>query len=302
MEKTLRGFYAIALTPFNEVGDLLWDELARECDWIVRAGAHGIVWPVNDSEQYVLSAAERVEGYKLLVQAVGGRIPVVAGVADNSKAGAVAFARAAAQAGADAVIAVPPWSVKMTSRALVEDYYQSVADAAGVSVFLQNLGGMMGSSLPSTFVAELCRKIPRVQYVKEERDPHGDNVSELIGLHEPAIMGVFTGGHKLGMVASHKRGAAGCIASADIADLCSQIWDLMEAGDEEAARRIQDREAILSKALLDLPYPSGIKGILVRRGVFSSNSRRSIGSVALDGFHQEELARGLKAVEPYFRL
>ena len=140
MEKTLRGFYAIALTPFNEVGDLLWDELARECDWIVRAGAHGIVWPVNDSEQYVLSAAERVEGFKLLVQAVGGRIPVVAGVADNSK------------------------------------------------------------------------------------------------------------------------------------------------------------------ALLDLPYPSGIKEILVRRGVFSSNSRRSIGSVALDGFHQEELARGLKAVEPYFRL
>jgi dihydrodipicolinate synthase/N-acetylneuraminate lyase len=302
MSKVLRGFFAIALTPFSELGDLLWDELARECDWIVRAGAHGIVWPVNDSEQYVLSAAERIRGYALVTQAVNGRIPVMAGVADNSKAGAAAFAEAAARAGAEAVIAVPPWSVKMTSPALIEDYYRAIAQAAGVPVCLQNLGGMMGSSLPSTLVAELCSRVPRLCYVKEERDPHGDNVSELIGLRSPAIAGVFTGGLTLGMVASHRRGAVGCIASADLADVTSQIWDLMEAGDETAARRIQDSECILRRALLDLPYPSGIKEVLVRRGVFSSNSRRSVGRVALDRFHAEELDRGLKAVEPYRRV
>ena len=39
MSKTLRGFYAIAMTPFSETGDLLWEDLEREFDWIARSGA-----------------------------------------------------------------------------------------------------------------------------------------------------------------------------------------------------------------------------------------------------------------------
>jgi 4-hydroxy-tetrahydrodipicolinate synthase len=301
MDKPFRGYFAIALTPFNEMGDLLWDDLARECDWIVRAGGHGVVWPVNDSEQYTLSAAERARGYEVVAQAVQGRIPVVAGVADTSKAGAVDFARAAARAGADAVIAVPPWSVKMSSLALIEDFYRTVAEAAGVPLFIQNLGGMMGSSLSSEFVGELCRRIPLAQYVKEERDPHGDNVSELINLREPAIRGVFTGGHKLSVVTAHKRGAAGTMASADVTDICSQMWDLMEAGDEAGSRQILAAEALLHRNTMDLAYHAGLKEILVRRGIFSTNSRRSLGTVQFDRFYLDELEQGLRAIAPYLR-
>ena len=89
MARTLRGFFAIALTPFDETGGLLWDELEKEFDWIVRAGAQGLVWPVNNSEFYTLSEAERAQGFKVLTQAVAGRIPVMAGVADTSKSAAV---------------------------------------------------------------------------------------------------------------------------------------------------------------------------------------------------------------------
>ena len=94
MDTTLRGFYAIALTPFDGTGNLLWDDLEREFDWIARAGAHGIVWPVNNSEQRVLAFPERVRGLELLAQTIDGRIPTVGGVADTSKAGAVALSEA----------------------------------------------------------------------------------------------------------------------------------------------------------------------------------------------------------------
>ncbi|MBC7235098.1 MAG: dihydrodipicolinate synthase family protein [Chloroflexi bacterium] len=302
MAGVLRGYFAIALTPFNEKGDLLWDELADEFDWIVRAGAHGVVWPVNNSEQMVLSASERIKGYEVMVQAVAGRIPTMAGVADTSKAGALELTEAAAKAGVDATIAVPPWSVKMSDPALIEDFYRDVADVGGVPMCIQNLGGQMGSNLTSAFVAELCERISLAEYVKEERDPHGTWVSELIGLNSPAIRGVFTGGHRLGMVASYKRGACGCIASADMTDICAQIWERMEAGDEEGARRIQDAEAVLRRAMGDIPYLANLKEVLVRRGVFSSNSRRSLGPYKLDASHAEELEHGLQALAPYFRL
>ncbi|MFC1717704.1 hypothetical protein ACFL6S_28845 [Candidatus Poribacteria bacterium] len=71
----------------------------------------------------------------------------------------------------------------------------------------------MGSNLPSDFVADLCRKIPLIQYVKEERYPHGVRVSEVIHLGGTGIKGIFTGGTQLGLVTGYRRGAAGNMAA-----------------------------------------------------------------------------------------
>jgi 4-hydroxy-tetrahydrodipicolinate synthase len=290
------------MTPFDDTGDLLWDDLERELDWIARAGAHGLIWPVNDSAQHVLAFPERLRGMKLAVDTIDGRIPVVMGVADTSKAGAVALAEAAGEAGADGVIALPPWAAKMTRRDLIEDYYRDIANAAGVPVFVQNLGGYMGSSLESDFVVELCRNIPLVQYVKEERNPHGTYVSEVIGLDDPAVKGVFTGGTILGLISGFRRGAAGNIAASYIADVDAQIWDLLEEGDEQGAREIQDAVAVLEKCIRDMPGGVGRQEILVRRGVFTSNAIRSVGRTVLDDEYVHELEYGLSRVEPYFKL
>lgn len=302
MSKQFRGYYAIAMTPFNENGDLLWDDLQRECDWTARAGAHGLVWPVNDSEYTVISFPERIQGMKLVVEAIAGRIPVVIGAADTSKAGAVVLAEEAGKAGADAIIAMPPWHTKMAANPMIEDYYRAIADAAGVPVFIQNLGWTVGSNLSSQFVVELCRKIPLVQYVKEERDPHGDRVSEVIALAGEKVKGVFTGGTQLGLITGHRRGAAGNMAASYVPEIDAKIWNLMEAGDEASARRIQDALAVLEKATRATPGGIGRKEILVRRGIFTCNARRNAGSRKLDKEYLSELEYGLSAVAPYLDL
>ncbi len=302
MSKTLRGFYAIAMTPFNELGDLLWADLEREYDWIARSGAHGLVWPVNDSEQRVLAFAERIQGLDLLVKTVDGRIPVVAGVADTSKAGAVALAEAAGKAGADAIIALPPWAAKLHCEALIEDYYRALADAAGVPVFVQNLLPPVGSGLSSALIAKLAQAIPLVQYVKEERDPHGPYVSEVIALAGPELKGVFTGGHLLGLVNGHLRGAAGNIASGELPDIHGQIWDLMEAGQETEARKLQDLEAVFLRCVRTIPGQGTRKRALVRRGVFSSDALRNAGRPPLDSVFEAELDHALDLLQPYFKV
>jgi 4-hydroxy-tetrahydrodipicolinate synthase len=302
MDGRSRGFFAIAMTPFGETGELLWDELEAEFDWIVRAGAHGLVWPVNDSEQQVLSHPERVRGIEMLVKTVDKRVPVVAGVADNSKAGAVAYAEVAAKAGADAVVALPPWSRKMSSDGLIEDYYRALADAAGVPVVLQNLLPPIGSAMPSSFMVGLGKRIPLVRYVKEEREPHGQYVSELIELAGPEIKGVFTGGQVLGLVDAHKRGAAGNMASSEISDIQAQIWNLMEEGRESEARELQDREAIFLKCMRTTPGQGLRKQVLVRRGVFSSDAVRNIGKPHLDAVFLDELSHAMSLLEPHFKV
>ena len=70
MAEGFRGVFSIAQTPFDEKGGFLWDDFERQCDWIVRAGAHGLVWPVMASEYTVISYPERVQGMRIAVQAV----------------------------------------------------------------------------------------------------------------------------------------------------------------------------------------------------------------------------------------
>jgi 4-hydroxy-tetrahydrodipicolinate synthase len=302
MRDTLRGFYAIAMTPFDEMGDLLWDDLEREFDWIARSGAQGLVWPVNDSEQRVLAFSERVQGLELLAQTVGGRIPVVGGVADTSKAGAVTLAKVAGKAGVDAVIALPPWAAKLHSEALIEDYFRALADAAGVPVFVQNLLPPVGSGLSSALIVKLAQAIPLVQYVKEERDPHGKYVSEVVSLAGPSLKGVFTGGHLLGLVNGHLRGAVGNIASCELSDVYAQIWDLMDAGAVDEARELQDLEAVFYRCMRTIPSVGAPKRVLVRRGVLSSDALRNTGRPALDELFEAELDHALEGLAPYLRV
>ena len=299
MAETFRGIYSIASTPFDDRGDLIWDDLEREVDWIVRCGAHGFVWPVMASQFTVLATQERVRGMKLAVDTVAGRIPVVIGVADTSKAGAVALAEEAQKAGADAIIAMPPWATKLDSHDLVREYYVALAEAAGLPVFIQNVGPPLGSSLPGRFVVELCRDIPLVQYLKEEKAPQGRSLTEVLGFEEPAVKGVFSGSGCLWLVSEYKRGIAGCMPGPHLTDVDARIWNLLEAGEEDEARTIHNAKVALENALRGMGYGAG-REVMRRRGVLTQVGSRGAGAGALDADDLEELDIVMGLVEPYF--
>lgn len=301
MTNQLRGYFPIALTPFSDDGDLIWDDLQREFDFIARSGAHGLVWPVNDSEFTLVSFPERVQGFSLAVDAVAGRLPVVLGVADTSRAGAVALAEAAAKAGAEAVIAMPPWDVKLGTAAQVTDYYRAIADAAGLPVVIQNLSGPRGSALTSQQIAGLCCDILLVRYVKEERFRHAERTSELVELMGDDLKGVFAGGWTLNVVALHRRGATGNMRGTSVPEVGARIWDLMEAGDEATARAIEERLDVLDRAKLAVQTVQGVKALLVRRGVFTSAAMRNTAPRVLDEALLHELFHGLDLLAPYLK-
>jgi 4-hydroxy-tetrahydrodipicolinate synthase len=303
MVRPLRGIFSIAQTPFSDIGDILWDDFEYECDWIVRTGAHGFVYPVMVSEFTVLSYAERVQAMNIAVRTVAGRIPVVVGVADTSKDGAARLAGEAARAGADVVIAMPPWGTKLASHDLIEDYYRALARAGGLPIFVQNAGPPLGSSLPGAFVVELCHKIDLVQYLKEEKPPQGQSLSEVIELSGPETKGVFSGGNCRYLIAEYHRGVSGSMPPSHVADLDAQVWDLMEAGEEARAHEIHNAKIVLENAILGLPgRVMACKEVLVRRGVLSSSAVRGRGALRLDDHDRAALDYALSLVEPFFRV
>src|SRR5260370_10090814 len=152
-EIRFRGVFAIPPTPFDEAGNV--DELSlRGCvDFCVDAGAHGIVAPVNASESIALTDAERLRVAEVLVEHAAGRVPVVVGVSGVSSAASVLYARHAAQAGAAAVIAMPPY-VKHAPADEIYEFYVAVARAADpLPVWIQDYVGPVGTPTAPTLLA-----------------------------------------------------------------------------------------------------------------------------------------------------
>src|SRR3954468_18509005 len=180
MAERWRGIYTILLTPFLEDRSLDEESLRREVDFVIAAGAHGIVTPVNTSEFSLLTDDERRRLAEIVIDQARGRRPVVIGTAAPTAGTAEALTRHARTAGAAGVIAMPPYVIPL-SPSSVRDYYARIAEAAdGLPVVVQNVGGQVGVPLRPNTILKPPRGVPSIRYVKGETLPSTHRISELL--------------------------------------------------------------------------------------------------------------------------
>jgi dihydrodipicolinate synthase/N-acetylneuraminate lyase len=283
MNKTMRGIFAVLQTPFLADGELDEESLRREVAFDIRTGAHGLVFPVLGGEFQYLADHERRRLAEVVVGEVAGQVPVVIGVAAPVAVIAAEHARHAAQIGADAVIALPPYLSPGTPEEVLA-YYRAIAQAAGRPVFVQNAGPGLSPAL----LARLLREVEHVHYIKEEMSPSAHNISALLGLAGEECWGVFGGALGRWMLSEMRRGACGFMPAAEVPDVYVQIWDAYQLGDEPRARAIFNRLL----PLINLEMLLGMqvcKEVLLRRGVIRSAQMRTPGCIALDDGDRREL-------------
>ncbi len=135
----------------------------------MEAGSHGIVAPVNASEGPTLTDEERLRVTRVVVEATAGRVPVVVGVSGVSTQASALYTRHAREVGADAVIAMPPYGVRVSDPDSIFAFYQAVANTAdGLPVFIQNWSGPAGTAMGVPLLVRLLTEIDNVSYSKEE--------------------------------------------------------------------------------------------------------------------------------------
>jgi 4-hydroxy-tetrahydrodipicolinate synthase len=269
MAERWRGIFTILLTPFQEDRSLDEESLRNEVDFVVAAGAHGIVTPVNTSEFFLLSDDERCRLTEIVVEQARGRVPVVIGTAAPATGAAVALTRHARAAGAAGVIAMPPYVVPLGPDG-VRDYYARIAEAAaGLPVVLQNVGGQVGVPMRAEAVAQLAQGVPAIRYVKEETLPSTHKISELLRVAGDNLDGVFGGSGGRALVDELLRGACGLMSGCAIVDAQVRVYDLLQAGDEAGARAAFVRQ-LPAQTLWGLVGLKVAKEMLRRRGIFKS--------------------------------
>ena len=128
------GILFFPVTPFDVHGRVEEDLLAQHISTGILNGAGGVFPACGTGEFHALSAAETEAVVSTAVSVVGGRVPVVAG-AGGPLGHAIEVGRRAADAGADALLVLPPYLVGGPQAGLVA-YVEQIVTASGLPVIV----------------------------------------------------------------------------------------------------------------------------------------------------------------------
>jgi 5-dehydro-4-deoxyglucarate dehydratase len=155
LRSRLRGVIAFPITPFKPDLSLDIPGLRRNLQQLMQHPIAAIVAAGGTGEMYSLTQSEHQEVVKATVEEVRGRIPVIAGTGFNQRM-AVAFAQESERAGADAILALPPYYPNADEEALSE-YYAAIGGATSLGLFVYSRDWVNPGP---AWVERLAAKIP----------------------------------------------------------------------------------------------------------------------------------------------
>ncbi len=249
------GSFTALVTPFKN-GGLDEAGLRALVSWQIEQGSHGLVPVGTTGESPTLSHDEHNKVTEWVIEEAKGRVPVIAGAGSNSTREAVALAKHAEKAGADAVLVVTPYYNKPTQEGMYH-HFKAVNDAIGIPIFIYNIPPRSVVDLSVETMTRLfeLKNIAGVKdatanlaRVSQQRHAMGPDFIQLSGEDMTALAYMAAGGH-------------GCISVvANVAP--KQCADLMSAvlkGDYAGALKIQDRLTPLHDAIFREPGLAGAK-------------------------------------------
>ena len=282
------------MTPWTQTDLIDEDVLRKEIDFIAD-NCNGIVTPVLVSEFQVLDESERKLMMRVPFEQTAGRVPVIVNVAGVSTPQAVAFARYAAEIGADGVIAMPPYMLKPDFETMFA-YFSAISSVVQVPIWIQNAGVM---PMTTDQVIKLCTEVKNVNWVKEEVPPTPRSIGALCARKDPNVHGVMGGVGGLYLPTEHERGVDGCIVACEFCDVLQWLWDALESGDPASIKKHFEliQPLIVLEGLMGMAYA---KEIMIRRGIFTSNKMR-MQTKSLDAHDMREIDRQWEVIKPLLK-
>jgi len=159
-----KGAITAIVTPFRN-GKLDAAALRKLVAFQIRNGIYGIVPCGTTGEASTLSFEEHEKVIQIVIDAVRGKVPVIAGTGANNTKEAITLTRYAKKAGADAALIVTPYYNKPTQRGLF-DHYKAIAEEVDIPIILYNVPGRTGVNMTDETVARLA-EIKNIVGLKE---------------------------------------------------------------------------------------------------------------------------------------
>ena len=258
-------FYGVIppmVTPLAEDGGLDVEGVSRLVEHILAGGVHGLFLLGTTGEATDLPYAVRRELVQRVCGQVGGRVPVLVGITDTVIDESLRLAEYAADCGANALVAAPPYYFAAGQPELV-DYYLNLADRLPLPLFLYNMPAQVKVSIDVQTVVELA-KHPNIIGLKDSSGNIGYFNACRYAMRDRPDFRIFIGPEEaMGEVVL--MGAAGGVAGG--ANLFPRtfvdLYDAATAKDVDKVRSLQERIMHVSSLIYGVGHhnSSFVKGV-----------------------------------------
>ena len=228
-------------TPFNENGQLDFDQLEPLIDYLLDNGSEGLVIGGTTGESPTLSHDEKIDLYKKSVEIINGRVPVIVGTGTNNTAETISFTKEVENIkGIDAVLVVAPYYNKPNQAGLYA-HFEAVSKSTVLPIIVYNVPGRTSVSIDAATTIRLA-KLDNIIGVKECMGL--DAMSEIIENTKDVL------GNKM-----------------------KEIYNLLDEGKINDAAK-QHRQLIPKmNSLFSVPSPAPVKMVLNAQGIMVGSVR-----------------------------
>ncbi len=259
----LGGIYSALITPFLQDGRLNVDALAPLAEFEISQGIHGFYVGGSTGEAFLQSPAERKVVLQAFAKCVRGRAKLIAHVGAIYTDEAISMARCAADAGYDAISAIPPFYYDF-SVAEVQAHYEALAECSPLPLIVYNFPGKTARPFSTSDLINLLSH-PKIIGIKHT----SQNLYQLERLKSAAPQSVIYNGYDEMFVGAMAMGADGGIGTTFnvMGGLFVKMYEAMKAADLPLAKSLQTRANAVIDVLIEVGVFPGTKHMLKVLGV-----------------------------------
>lgn len=292
LSKNLTGTGVAIVTPFRPDRTVDYTALQQLCQFLAGNGADYIVALGTTGESTTLTTDEKKKVTSCIIEAIGGKLPVVIGIGGNDTAQIVNNIRNNDFTGVSALLSVAPYYNKPSQEGIYQ-HYKAIAAVSPVPVILYNVPGRTGINMKAKTTVRLARDFENIVAIKEA-------CSNLVQVMEimkdkPKDFLVISGDDALTlpMISLGAVGAISVVANAFPKQFAGIIQAAMN-GDLKKANKFQYKLLDMMDALFEEGSPSGIKAVLHYKGLIDNVLRLPL--VPVTDKHYQKLARLTKKI------
>ena len=256
-EAVLGEVLTAVVTPFGRDGAVDFERFRELAQHLVESGSDGLVVAGTTGESPNLTDDERLELFRVAVDALRGRGTVVAGTGTYSTAHSVHLTREAHELGVDGFLVVTPYYNKPPARGIVE-HFRAIADASDRPIVVYNIPARVVINIEPETIVELAG-IPTVRAVKQAND----DLVQARRIVAETDLDLYAGDDNI-LFPFLELGAVGgiCVHSHVVGTRVKAMVRAVREGDVEAARQIDEELEPVYELLQVQTNPIAIKAAL----------------------------------------
>ena len=281
----LSGVIPPVTTPFDERGDIQYDSVKAQVDWLVDCGVSGIAVGGSTGEGHALEADEFRTLIETTLEAADGRIDVIAGIITDSTRESVRRGQIIRDSGVVALQVTPVHYVfKPTDDGTVE-HFRTLTTETDMPVIIYNV--IPWNYLSPEQLCRVMREVPGVIGVKQSAGDMKLFADLMISANREDL--IFSAVDGL-LYASYCLGAQGSIAAIlSAAPRPSvQLWNAVKAGDHATALDLHEKLLVLWNAIVGDNLPATTKYSQILQGIPAGLPRQPM---SMPGEPQQALIR-----------